>query len=199
MRSRGAAGPSIRLRLLGAGPSIRLRLLGTGFTLLEILVVIVIIGVIASLAVLSIGDRALDDRLDIEARRLQELIALAAEQAVMQGAELGFVQTADGYAFLALKPEPDKPARWLPLDDASPLHPRALSEPMYLELLVEGRAVKPLAADVEPEQLKPQVMLLSSGETTEFTLALRAREYAPRYELKGDALGRFTLERKVPS
>lgn len=165
-----------------------------GFTLLEILVVVVIVGVLASFAVLSIGSRALDDRLDTEARRLQELIALAADEAVLQGAELGFIHTPDGYAFLALKD-----GQWLPLEDAGALRGRALAEPFYLELRVEGRPVKPVPAEVPAEELKPQVLLLSSGETTEFSLDVRAQGYAPHFRLQGDALGRLKLERREAS
>jgi general secretion pathway protein H len=139
-------------------------------------------------AVLSIGSRALDDRLDTEARRLQELIDLAADEAVLQGAELGFVQTTDGYAFLTLKD-----GQWIPADGV--LRGRALAEPFYLQLRVEGRPVPPLALDDDKVPLKPQVLLLSSGEATEFSLDVRARDYAPHYRIAGDALGRLKLER----
>ena len=162
-----------------------------GFTLIEILVVVVIIGVLASFAVLSIGTRALDDRMETEARRLQELMTLALDEAVLQGAELGFIQTGDGYAFLALKD-----GKWLYLEGAGALRGRALADPFYLQLRVEGRAVAPLETDDEDVELKPQVLLLSSGEATEFSLAVRAHDYAPHYLLEGDSMGRLKLERK---
>lgn len=165
-----------------------------GFTLLEILVVVVIIGVLASFAVLSIGSRALEDRLDTEARRLHELLALAADAAVLQGVELGFAQTDEGYAFLALKD-----GRWQPLEDGGPLRGRPLGEPLYLQLQIEGRPVRPLAGGAEQPELKPHVLLLSSGEATEFTLRLRARDFAPHWQLHGDVLGRLRLERKETS
>lgn len=162
-----------------------------GFTLLEVLVVVAIIGVMASLAVLSIGNRALDDRLEAEARRLQELIALAADEALLQGVELGFVQTVDGYGFLAFKD-----GRWLPLEDAGVLRSRAIAEPFYLTLSVEGRPVAPQRTDDPEAERKPQVLLLSSGQATAFSLDVRAREHRAWYRLDGDALGRLKLERK---
>jgi general secretion pathway protein H len=165
-----------------------------GFTLLEILVVVVIIGVLATLAVLSIGSRSLDDRLAVEARRLHELLLLAADEAVLQGTELGFMQTPGGYQFLALRD-----GQWLALDDSSPLRARPLAPPLYLELRVDGRRASAQRADPEGGALKPQVLLLSSGDATEFTLDLRAQEYVPFYRVQGDVLGQMKLERKEPS
>ena len=162
-----------------------------GFTLLEVLVVVVIIGVMATVAVLSIGNRSLDDRLAVEARRLQELFALAADEAVLQGVELGFVQTPEGYEFLQLKD-----GHWVPLEDAGPLRARALAEPFYLSLQVDGRAVAPQRTDDDKVELKPQVVLLSSGDATEFILDLKVRQYDPYYRLNGDVLGRTRLDRK---
>ena len=165
-----------------------------GFTLLEILVVIVIIGVMATLAVLSIGNRTLDDRMAVEARRLQELLVLAGDEAVLQGLELGFIQTPEGYAFLTLKD-----GKWTALEDAGPLRSRALAEPFYLQLQIDGRRVTPVDTGDEKTELKPQVVLLSSGDATEFVLDLRAQQFVPYYRLQGDVLGRLKLERKEAS
>jgi general secretion pathway protein H len=162
-----------------------------GFTLVEILVVIVIVGVIISFAVLSIGGRAVDERLDNEARRLRELITLAADEAVLQGTELGFVQTVEGYAFLALRD-----GKWGYAAAEGPMRPRLLEPPFRIQLRVDGRPAAPLALDDERVELKPQVLLLSSGEATEFSLELRAHQHPAYYRLQGDALGRVTLERK---
>ena len=160
-----------------------------GFTLLEVMVVVVIVGIMATFAVISIGSRSLDERLSIEARRLQELFAAATDEAVLQGVELGFVQTRDGYEFVLLKD-----GKWVPADEG-PLRPRPVAEPFFLSLVVEGRRVAPYVPDQKVE-LKPQVLVLSSGENTEFALEIRARDFAPHYLVKGDVLGRVTMERK---
>ncbi|MGH8442216.1 MAG: type II secretion system minor pseudopilin GspH [Nevskiaceae bacterium] len=165
-----------------------------GFTLIEILVVVVIIGVMATLAVLSIGSRTLDDRMAIEARRLQELFALAADEAVLQGLELGFLQTADGYEFLVLKD-----GHWVALEEPGPLRRREVHEPFYLQLQIDGRPVVPARSGDDRAERTPQVMLLSSGDATEFVLVLRAQQFAPYYRLHGDVLGRITLDRKEAS
>ena len=56
-----------------------------GFTLLEILVVMVIIGVLATMVSLSISGRAVDDRMQAESRRVEELLRLASDQAQALG------------------------------------------------------------------------------------------------------------------
>jgi len=162
-----------------------------GFTLVEILVVVVIIAVMATLGMSSIVNRSLDDHLELEARLLQQLFRLAGEEAVMKGAELGFVQTPEGYEFLMLKD-----GHWIPLEEAGPLRARPLAEPFYLRLQVDGRAVLPVRTDDPKAELVPQVVLLSSGDATEFTLDLKAERYQPYYRLSGDVLGRVTLDRK---
>lgn len=69
-----------------------------------------------------------------------------------------------------------------------------------MDLRVESRQTAPAAlagsdADAKTE-VKPQVLLLSSGETTEFELVLKARGFGPYYSIKGDAAGNFELARK---
>jgi general secretion pathway protein H len=162
-----------------------------GFTLIEVLVVVVIVGIMATLAVLSVGGRSIEGRLADEARRLHEILLFAGDEAVLQGMELGFVQTAEGYEFLVLRE-----GKWQPLEDGGPLRRRAVSRPFYLQLRVEGRPVTPARGGEQREEPKPQVLLLSSGEATEFTLDLRAEQHGPFWRLQGDALGHLKLERK---
>ena len=198
--------------LLSTAPGRRRAGRERAFTLMEMLVVIVIVGVMATFAVLYVGNRALEDRMSIEARRLDELVGLAAEQAVQQGTELGLVHTQDGYQFLAMDP---KTQRWQAVDSGV-LRARKVPDPFQLELRVEGRVVPPMSAD-EAQSLaaaskpddkagamadpdadsgpKPQVLLLSSGEATAFILDLHARGYGPFFRIEGDVLGRFKLTR----
>ncbi len=56
----------------------------SGFTLLELLVVLVIIGIVSSFAVLSTGLATHDKPLDKEAQRLLALMQMAGEEAVLK-------------------------------------------------------------------------------------------------------------------
>lgn len=71
-----------------------------GFTLIEVLVVIVIIGVMAAMIVVSMTMGDPRRELLKEAERLRTVLALAAEEAVIQQVELGAEFTESGYRFL---------------------------------------------------------------------------------------------------
>jgi len=164
-----------------------------GFTLLELLVVIVIIGILATFATLSIGNRALDDRLEVESQRLQQILRLASEEAETKGIEIGFRYTQEQYDFLAI----NKDGQWAPYTASGPLRPRTIPQPFYLELRIEDRPVAPAsdAPDRKDKKIEPQILLFSSGEATAFTLDVKAENYAPYYRVQADVLGKITRER----
>jgi len=166
-----------------------------GFTLLEILVVIVIIGVLVTFATLSVGDRALSDQLQLEARRLNATLRFAAEEAEIKGILIGFRYTGEYYQFLTL----GKEGAWEALD-TGPFRKRALSAPFRLDLQVEGRPVPPAQEPKdEDEGPQPQLILLPSGEVTAFRMALRAGALRESYRLEADALGKFEFKREEGS
>lgn len=161
------------------------------------MVVVLIIGIMLTFATLSVGDRAAGDTLDLEARRLQELFRLASEEAELKGFEIGFRHTPTLYQFLAIDTDGD----WKPIAEG-PLRPREIPPLLNLRLRVDGRPVPP-AQDIPPgaaandddgSGLEPQVLFLSSGELTAFSLELEADGLADGRLLSGDLLGRLTLE-----
>jgi general secretion pathway protein H len=178
-----------------------------GFTLLELLAVIVIIGIIVTFASLSIGNRALDDRLEAEARRLEQLLKLAEDEADLKGIAIGLVFTREGYRFLAS----DTSSNWVDYAQSGVLRSRPLLQPFFTELRMEGRLIPALTGDAaaktdrkpdgngqdEADKLKPQVLLLPGGQMTPFTLDLKAPDYPSYFRIEGDLLGRVTRERKT--
>ena len=158
-----------------------------GFTLLEILVVVLIIGIIVTFAALSLGNRAIDSQLEDEAERLHQLFAVASEDAEVQGLELGWRYLPDGYEFLVLNQD-----GWQPFA-AGPLRSRTLPNALYLDLNVEGHAIPPAAESDKTRE--PQVLLLSSGESSPFRLDMHAHGYRPYVRVEGDALGRLSKKR----
>jgi general secretion pathway protein H len=176
----------------GAVPPLRT----AGFTLVEVLVVVLIIGIMLTFATLSVGDRAAADTLDTEARRIEQLFRLAQEESELKGYEIGFLHTPDDYQFLVVNGE----GRWTPIAEG-PLRPRALPPLLSLRLRVDGRPVPPAqqpapgAACNDAPPPEPQVLILSSGELTAFTLDVEARGLPGGHRLSGSLLGRLERER----
>ncbi len=160
----------------------------SGFTLLEIMVVLVLIGILSTFAVLSAPDRGLDQRLEEETQRLGALLELGREEAILRGEQRGARFHDRGYMFLTQT----RDGTWIAAEGRL-LRPRTLPEDMTLALSVEGQPVNltDIAADSPP-----QVLLLSSGETTEFTLTLSGDGFGvdrAAWRLTGDVLGGLDL------
>src|SRR5262245_16781812 len=75
-----------------------------GFTLIEILVTLVIMGLLAGLASLSGGGSAHRQAQD-EVERLWQVLDFASDEATLQGEEYGLELAEDGYTVLRFDPE----------------------------------------------------------------------------------------------
>lgn len=161
-----------------------------GFTLLEMLVVLLIIGVLISFAVLSVN-RA-DNTVEEEAQRLAALIHLGGQEAVLQGRELAIEFGGDGYDFLSFDG-----TQWQPLEDDELLRARTLPFDIVIELRMEGDQVT-LAEEQETEsgnkKTPPRIFLLSSGEMSPFELTLRKAAESEGYRLIGGSRGQLRLD-----
>jgi len=120
-----------------------------GFTLLEILVVVVIIGIITVGAMLSMSFTGADRELHNEGDRLADLMNYAQEQGELQTRELGLYCTDHSYKFLAFDA---RRQLWVPIDDDDALRPRTLPDAIHMQLEIEGREV--VLASVADEQKK---------------------------------------------
>ena len=163
----------------------KLRATAQGFTLLELLVVIIIVGVMVSAVSLTVGGNEIRQLKD-EAQRLTALIDIASQEAILNAREMALQVESDGYQFLVFD---DQAKKWLPIE-ADTLRPREMPENIELSVLVEGEQAKTTRfGDPEPSR----VWILSSGEMSPFILILRLFE-GPSYELNGDMLGHLELE-----
>lgn len=185
-----------------------------GFTLIEIVVVIVVIGVLASFASLGIGNRINDDKLSNEAERVKAILQLASEEAEAKGVDIGVRFTEGGYRLLVL----DANRHWADYENSGALRRRQYAIPLGLRLTVDGHPA-PLPKDLTPAEeaedgldksarfhtreedaarrITPQVLLLSSGEMTPFTLDMDAPGVRSGFRLEADALGRLKLARQT--
>jgi general secretion pathway protein H len=152
-----------------------------GFTLLELLVVIVIIGVMVSMVSLSIGLLGGDREVEEETRRFWAVLRQAKEEAELQSLDLAIFVGATDYEFLRFDTRRNE---WQPIVDDSLYAQRALPEGLRFRLWMEGRelVLKPGLPDRskkdEHEKWPPQVTVLSSGDVVPFELQIE-RDAAP--------------------
>lgn len=155
-----------------------------GFTLLEVLVVVIIIGVVISFAVLSINSD--DKTLEEDAQRLEALIKLTGQEAVLQSTELALQFDEGGYEFLAYDGK-----KWQPITDDEILRPRKLPDNVAVDYEPEGQKVTLKGMDDEAKP--PRIYFFSSGEMTPFRLSLHRRGELDGYVLTGSARGKTEL------
>ncbi|MEM9056770.1 MAG: type II secretion system minor pseudopilin GspH [Pseudomonadota bacterium] len=161
-----------------------------GFTLIEILVVVLIVSIISAVAVFSLRDTRGDTQIKEEARRIATLLQLASEEAAMQGRDLGVRFRPESYGFLLYEPELQN---WVTLDYDRLLREREVPEGIVLTLKLDDVDVE--LPQAEEDQLEPpQVLILSSGETTPFELEIESDNSDYVYYLTGQPLGGVEIE-----
>lgn len=175
-----------------------------GFTLLELMVVLVLIGVIVSMT-LFVKGRDGYDLAEEEARRLQALMRLATDESVLNNRELALEFHSDGYQFLAYD---RRAGNWLPLAGRSPFRPRCLPGLVKMEVEMGGDGPAVLdrmgcdggepgeqdeEAQADPERVFYRVLFLSSGEMTPFRISLPIADRDEGFLLMGNLQGQVEL------
>ena len=160
-----------------------------GFTLLEVMVVLVLIGIISSFAVLTVNVSNGQQQLAEHARRLQVLITLHHQEAILLGEQRGLRVNETGYVFVVL----DSRGEWQVLTGDDFASQQQLPTGITLQLTVAGRQVglKPITT----ASVTPQIVLLATGEASEFSLSLvDEAERQQGYVISGDLLGRLAMQ-----
>jgi general secretion pathway protein H len=164
-----------------------------GFTLVEILVVVVIMAIVISFAVLSIGTTGRDPQLDQESRRIEGLIGLLHERALLEGRDFGLRIEPTAYEFVVYDSRRD---RWSSLSQESEYRRRVLPKGVSFQLELDSQIVviKPIDRSFSSDEALPgpQVAIAASGEGTPFRLTLLRDGTAAKASVGGDALGKVS-------
>jgi len=181
-----------------------------GFTLIELLVVVFIISLTAGLMLVNISFDSTEDKIKLEAIRLQSLLRFAHEQSIIRAEEYGVRFHQTGYRFMTLEPEAEQ---WIELSSDRHLTSRELENDMEFELFIEDIEVTLNDAEDEAElikqdqaesgdnkniekeqKVKPQIFLLSSGELTpQFSSRIRIPGIDTTSEIQGTLNGEYKL------
>lgn len=168
----------------------------SGFTMIEILVVLVLVGLLASLAIVNLGGGREQREMTSKIRELFVLMQTASEQAILNSEELGLVIDEQGYRFVVF----DEQEREWKSESARLFQGRGFPEWMSVTLFSEDdlpRLAKGEEDDDDENLLQPDIVFYSSGETTAFELEFVASPSPDRvYRLESDGLN--DIEMRAP-
>ncbi|MDK1288959.1 type II secretion system protein [Pseudoalteromonas umbrosa] len=180
-----------------------------GFSLLEILVVILIIGFSIKIVTFTVGESA-EDLLEKEALKLHGIVNMASEFAVLNQVELGFHLDKSTLEFLVFDGE-----QWTTFEAEELYKPIEYGEEYKIELILEdlswsqdnlleqsnwqeimGSGDNDNLLELKKKKI-PQVLVLSSGEVSAFQLSLElSEEPEPVYYVEGEFMAPVKLRRE---
>ncbi len=167
----------------------------SGFTLLEIMLVIVIIGIVMSFVTISIGGDRRGQEMDREVKRFMALMELASSEATLRSQQMAIRIGEEDYAFYALQNQ-----QWVPFQNDREFRLREMPKGMKLFLEIEDSPLSALKdpgendpddyeEDEEEAAEPPQVFLLSSGEVSPFSVTFSAPETEKKVRIEINLLG----------
>lgn len=162
-----------------------------GFTLLEVMLVLLLMGLAAGYVMFNAFGASQSDLLASQAKRLQVLVDMASDYAVLNQRQMGIrVEQSDNQYYFVYLDDEDK---WQRIEDEEIYAPYTLPEPYTLTLNLddlpwvqeeqlfdrdifdESLSVSDEGVDIGNEEEKelppPQILIMSSGEITPFSLS----------------------------
>ena len=175
----------------------------SGFTLIEVLVVITVIGIVLSVAMIGMGVVTRNDEVQTEVSRFVALVQVAQDESMLQGREFGLEVLQHGYRFVELDP---LTRQWAEIFGDDMLGPRQLPESIELELFLDDQRIE-LEYEAELlttgddeddddqgiDEYKPHMFVFSSGDLTPFELQFRDATTDKVVRLQANLLGELSI------
>ncbi|NKF52501.1 type II secretion system minor pseudopilin GspH [Shewanella sp. WXL01] len=183
----------------------------SGFTLLEVLLVALLMGLAATAVTLTMNNAGPKQALDKEAQQFLVATEMIIDEAVLSGSFVGIVIDDHEYQFVYFHEQ-----KWQPIVLDRLNTSKQLDENIELSLVLDGMPLvqgdeeedeswfdEPFIDGKSEEEKKknpePQILLFPSGELTPFelTFSLVGNTSRDNFDalVSGDALGRLTLGR----
>ncbi|MGI2098365.1 type II secretion system minor pseudopilin GspH [Shewanella glacialipiscicola] len=185
-----------------------LKLRHAGFTLMEVMLVMLLMGLTAAAVTMSIGNSGPQQALDRTAQQFIAATEMVLDETVLSGQFMGIVIEKTSYQFVFYKD-----GKWQPLDEDRLLSEKEMEPGVVMNLVLDGLPLvqedeeddswfeEPLiepSSDDKKKHPEPQIMLFPSGEMSAFELTFIAKtDKGQQAEalVTGDALGRLIVGR----
>lgn len=155
-----------------------------GFTLIEILVVILIAGIVLGVTTLVPRSSGPAQVVQDESRRLQLLMEQARDRALLEGQEYGLSVTDDGYYWW----------HWSREDEAWRKYEDEQYEPHQFSDRIRVEVSEPVRSDLSDNEQKPSIVMFSDGLISPFQLNLyREEDQQHGIRLSSDGLSAISM------
>ncbi|WP_058461576.1 type II secretion system minor pseudopilin GspH [Legionella adelaidensis] len=149
-----------------------------GFTLIEILIVLVIIGITLSFALLAFGDFGESRRVTIAAEEFVNYLQLIKQRAILESSTFGIAINQNSYTVLRYVP----PNKWENLPAKGVFHPRNFPKNAQIQLISERKS-------------NPSIVINNAGDITPFSLRVNNEKKQPLVTINGTNRGEFFIEK----
>ncbi|WP_329605270.1 GspH/FimT family pseudopilin [Undibacterium fentianense] len=149
----------------------------TGFTLLELLVVLVIMGIMLGAVTLN-AVQSVHQRLQTDAQRISLLLQLAREEAIVRNRQTAFEVFEQGYQFIVLNDN-----KWEKIADLDTLRARQFTFPETKLSIISN---DPISAE------KLRIVFGREPVSRPFTMILRVG--SDQVSINADGVGHFVVE-----
>ncbi|MFZ4077785.1 MAG: type II secretion system minor pseudopilin GspH, partial [Legionellaceae bacterium] len=151
--------------------------LSQGFTLIEILVVLTILGITLGFALVSFGDFGAGRRMTSDVEHIKQVFELVQEQAILESTPYAINIKKTGYAVLRFSP----PSQW----EAIP------TNPWFKGKLFSNGLVAHLESSTK---IKSMIIIHPSGTISPFRLTFESTKTSKKLTLIGQDNGKITME-----
>lgn len=155
-----------------------------GFTLIEILIVIVIISIVSGVALVTLSNNK-TKQLESLAKQFTRLVTLAEQEAMLRPSTLGLALGDHYFQFLQYSPSDNNAYPWQTLTSKNlglhdiPGHVQIMLTINHERITLDG---------------KPHIFISESGDITPFTMTFAKKGEKPAYVVRGDASGKVQTE-----
>ncbi len=178
----------------------------TGFTLMEVLLVVLLMGLAATAVTLGMGGASKEKALERTAQQFMMSTEMVLDETVLSGHFVGIVIEDTSYKYVYYDE-----GKWKPLEQDRLLAERQMEPDVEMVLVLDGLPLvqddeeqdswfdEPLiekSADEKKKFPEPQIMLFPSGEMSAFELSFVSEDEMKQdieVVVFGDALGRLRM------